>query len=133
MPNPEKIEDLSIFLHALGFELKTNKGIVQPTDINKLLKEVEGSPEENLIKTTTIRSMAKAVYSMKNIGHFGLAFKYYTHFTSPIRRYPDLMAHRMLRKHLDNTPISGKEFALYEKLTVQSSERELQAVSAERD
>lgn len=132
-PNPEKIEDLGIFLHALGYEFRTNNGIVEAKDINQLLKEVEGTPEENLIKTATIRSMAKAIYTTKNIGHFGLAFKFYTHFTSPIRRYPDLMAHRLLRKHLDGTPISSKEKARYEKLSVQSSEREARAVSAERE
>lgn len=132
-PNPDKIEELSIFIHALGYEFRTHKGIVEATDINKLLKEVEGTPEENLIKTATIRSMAKAVYTTKNIGHFGLAFKFYTHFTSPIRRYPDLMAHRLLRRHLDGSPISGKELATFEQLSVQSSERELGAVEAERD
>jgi ribonuclease R len=133
VPDPEKIEELSIFLHMLGYELQTKKGMVKPQDINKLLKEIEGSPEENLIKTATIRSMAKAVYSTKNIGHYGLAFKYYAHFTSPIRRYPDLMAHRLLRRHLDKSPISGKELARFEKLSVQSSEREVEAVRAERD
>ena len=133
VPNPEKIDELSIFLHALGYELKTHKGSVNPKDINKLLKEIEGSPEETLIKTATIRSMAKAVYSTKNIGHYGLAFKYYTHFTSPIRRYPDMMAHRMLRRHLDGSTITGQELAKFEKLSVQSSEREIEAVRAERD
>lgn len=133
VPDPEKIEDLATFLHALGYEFKTHKGIVKAEDINKLLEKVEGSPEENLIKTATIRSMAKAVYTTKNIGHFGLAFKFYTHFTSPIRRYPDLMAHRMLRKHLDGSRVSGKELARYEKLSVQSSEREMSAVEAERN
>lgn len=133
LPDPDKIDELSIFLHALGYELKTNKGVVKSTDINTLLGELEGKPEESLIKTATIRSMAKAVYSTKNIGHFGLAFKYYTHFTSPIRRYPDLMAHRLLRKHLDHSPISGKEAATYELYSVKSSEREMEAVSAERD
>lgn len=132
-PDPDKIEELAIFLRALGYELETHKGIVKAKDINKLLKEVEGTPEENLIKTATIRSMAKAIYSTKNIGHFGLAFKYYTHFTSPIRRYPDLMVHRLLRKHLDGSPISGKEITKYEKLSIQSSEREMTAVKAERD
>lgn len=132
-PDPDKIEELSIFLHALGYEFKTNKGVVNAKDINKLLEEIEGKPVENLIKTATIRSMAKAVYSTKNIGHFGLAFKFYTHFTSPIRRYPDLMAHRMLRRHLDGSTIGGKEMAKYEKLSVQSSEREMEAVRAERD
>lgn len=133
VPDPEKIEELSLFIHALGYEFKTHKGVVRPTDINKLLKEIEGKPEENLIKTATIRSMAKAVYSTKNIGHYGLAFKFYTHFTSPIRRYPDLMAHRLLRRHLDGSNIGGQEMAKFEKLSVQSSERELEAVRAERD
>lgn len=133
LPNPDKIEELGIFLHALGYEFESKNGIVKATDINNLLKEVEGKPEENLIKTATIRSMAKAIYSTKNIGHFGLAFKFYTHFTSPIRRYPDLMAHRMLRRHLDGRGIDSKEMTKYEKLAIQSSEREMHAVKAERD
>lgn len=133
VPNPDKIEDLSIFLHALGYEFKTQKGVVKAEDINKLLKAIEGKSLENLIKTATIRSMAKAIYSTKNIGHFGLAFKYYTHFTSPIRRYPDLMAHRMLRKHLDGSMIGAQELQKYERLSIQCSEREMAAVAAERD
>lgn len=133
VPDPEKIEELSIFLSALGHEFKTHKGTVNARDINKLLKSIEGTPEENLIKTATIRSMAKAIYTTKNIGHFGLAFKYYTHFTSPIRRYPDLMSHRLLRRHLDGSMITSREIARYEKLSVQSSDREVKAVIAERD
>lgn len=133
LPDPEKIEDLGIFIRALGYEFRTEKGTVDARDINKLLEDIEGKPEEALIKTATIRSMAKAVYSTKNIGHFGLAFKYYTHFTSPIRRYPDLMAHRLLRRHLDASRISGQELAKFEKLSVQSSEREMEATRAERD
>jgi ribonuclease R len=133
VPNPDKIEDLATFVHALGYEFETHKGIVSAKDINKLLKEIEGRPEEDLLKVATIRSMAKAVYSTKNIGHFGLAFKHYTHFTSPIRRYPDLMAHRMLRRHLDGSEITGKEMTMFEKLSIQSSEREMEAVKAERD
>lgn len=133
IPNPDKIDELSIFLRALGYEFETKQGMVEAKDLNKLLKEVEGTPEENLIKTATIRTMAKAIYSTKNIGHFGLAFKYYTHFTSPIRRYPDLLAHRILRRHLDNSPIKSSEMGTYESLLVQSTKREIEAVSAERD
>jgi ribonuclease R len=132
-PDPDKVEELGMFLRAIGYEFETHKGIVKATTINKLLKEVAGKPEENLIKTASIRTMAKAVYSTKNIGHFGLAFKFYTHFTSPIRRYPDLMAHRMLRKHLDGSVIGPKELATYERMSIKSSQREMEAVSAERD
>jgi ribonuclease R len=133
VPNPDKIEELATFVHALGYEFETKKGMVKATALNKLMKDVEGKPEENLIKTASIRSMAKAVYTTKNIGHFGLAFRYYTHFTSPIRRYPDLMAHRMLRRHLDGSHIGEKEVAKFEQTSIQSSQRELEAVQAERD
>jgi ribonuclease R len=133
VPNPDKIEELALFLKVLGYEFEVHKGIVKATEINKLLKAVTGTPEENLIKTATIRSMAKAVYSTRNIGHFGLAFKFYSHFTSPIRRYPDLLAHRLLRLHLDNTPISASEQAKFEGISIQSSKREMEAVAAERD
>jgi len=133
VPNPDKIEELATFVHALGYEFETKKGVVDAKSINKLMKDVEGKPEENLIKTASIRSMAKAIYSTKNIGHFGLAFNFYTHFTSPIRRYPDLMAHRMRRRHLDGEHIGPKETAQFQQISVQSSEREMEAVSAERD
>ncbi len=133
VPDPEKIEELGMFVRALGYSFDAENGVVEAKTLNKLMEEVEGTPEENLIKTASIRSMAKAVYSTKNIGHFGLAFTYYTHFTSPIRRYPDLLAHRLLRKHLDGSPIGAKEMATYERLSIQSSEREVGAVSAERD
>jgi ribonuclease R len=132
-PDPDRVEELALFLRAIGYEFETHKGVVKATAINKLLQDVAGKPEENLIKTASIRTMAKAVYSTKNIGHFGLAFKFYTHFTSPIRRYPDLMAHRMLRKHLDGSPIGPKEVAQYEQMSIKSSQREMEAVSAERD
>jgi len=132
-PNPDKIEELATFVHALGYEFETKHGIVQAKSINQLMKDVEGKPEENLIKTASIRSMAKAIYSTKNIGHFGLAFKFYTHFTSPMRRYPDLMSHRMLRRHLDGSDIGPNETAKFEQISIQCSAREMEAVSAERD
>jgi len=133
VPNPDKIEDLSLFLKVLGYEFKPHKGVVDGKIINKMLKEIDGKPQANLIRTATIRSMAKAMYSTKNIGHFGLAFKFYTHFTSPIRRYPDLMSHRLLRAHLDGTPLGNQAAAHYEKLCIQSSASEVRAVEAERD
>jgi len=133
VPNPDRIEELATLVHAMGYEFETQKGEVRTGELNKLMQAVEGKPEANLIRTASIRSMAKAIYSTKNIGHFGLAFKYYTHFTSPIRRYPDLMAHRMLRKHLDGKTIGPKETAKYEQVSVSSSDREVEAVRAERD
>jgi ribonuclease R len=132
-PDPDRIEELGIFIRAIGYEFDTNGGNVSAKNINKLFDQIKGKPEENLIKVATIRSMAKAVYSTKNIGHFGLAFKYYTHFTSPIRRYPDMMVHRIMKNHLKGTPPSDKEIAEYNSLAIKSSSREVEAVQAERD
>lgn len=132
-PDPDRLEELGLFLRAIGYDFPVTDGQVKVGAINKLLAEITGKPEENLIKTAAIRSMAKAAYSTKNIGHFGLAFKFYTHFTSPIRRYPDLMSHRLLRKHLDGTSVGPKERQQYEAMCLKSSQREMEAVSAERD
>jgi len=132
VPKAEKLEELGTFLRAIGYELNTNKNVTAK-DINRLFDQLDGKPEENLIKTATIRSMAKAVYATKNIGHFGLSFRYYTHFTSPIRRYPDVMVHRILKGHLKGNPLSAQELQLYERLSIQSSEREVAAAEAERD
>ena len=131
-PDKDRIEELAIFVKALGFELKNKNGEVTARDISGLLKQVEGSPQEELIKTATLRSMAKAIYSTKNIGHFGLGFEFYTHFTSPIRRYPDLMIHRLLERQLKGGKIEQDEFAVFEKICIECSEREKQASDAER-
>lgn len=101
VPNPEKMENFVEFIHRFGYKLK-NKGASSEISksINSLLDQVQGKKEQNLIETIAIRSMAKATYTTQNIGHYGLAFDYYTHFTSPIRRYPDMMVHRLLEKYL---------------------------------
>ncbi len=131
-PSTEKIENLATFVKALGFELKNKNGETTGEDISRMLKSVEGSPSEALIKTATIRSMQKAIYSTNNIGHFGLAFKYYTHFTSPIRRYPDVMVHRLLQRFLTQGKVEQDEVVKYQMLCDASTEREINAAEAER-
>ncbi len=131
-PSTEKIENLANFVKALGFNLKNKKGETTGEDISDMLKSIEGSPSEALIKTATIRSMQKAIYSTANIGHFGLAFKFYTHFTSPIRRYPDVMVHRLLQRHLTSGKVEQDEVMKYQMLCDASTEREINASEAER-
>ncbi len=131
-PDREKIVDLEIFIRALGFELEAHDGAVSSKAIRNLLDQVTGTPHETLIKTAAIRSMAKAIYSTKNVGHFGLAFKYYAHFTSPIRRYPDLLVQRVLQTYLENKAVPKDEFARYQNLAEKSTDREILAAEAER-
>lgn len=131
LPDPEKLSNLSQFISRFGYKVKTTgKNKEVSSSINHLLDEVQGKKEQNMIETITIRSMAKAIYSTDNIGHYGLAFDYYTHFTSPIRRYPDMMVHRLLDRYAAGEKNANE--TLYEDLCQHCSEREQIAASAER-
>lgn len=132
VPDKERIADLAQFVKALGYDLKTKDGTVTAAAMNSLMKQVTGTPHDALVKTAAIRSMQKAIYSTKNIGHFGLAFTFYTHFTSPIRRYPDLLVHRVLQEHLTGNTFNMKDISRYQNIAEQSSEREVAASEAER-
>ena len=132
LPDPEKLDNLAQFIARFGYKLRTSgKKEEVSKSINNLLDEIQGRKEENLIETVSIRAMQKARYSVHNIGHYGLAFNYYTHFTSPIRRYPDMMVHRLLTKYLDEGGHTVTE-KKYEALCEHSSMMEQLAASAER-
>ena len=132
IPDKDKIMNLVTFVKALGYTLKSDDGVVTGQSLNDLLDQIEDTPHESLIRTATIRSMQKAVYSTKNIGHFGLAFSFYTHFTSPIRRYPDLLVHRVLAKHLNNEAFGDRDIVVFQKIADSSTSREISASEAER-
>ena len=131
LPDPEKLDNLNQFIARFGYKLRTNG---TKTDISKsinhLLDDIQGKKEENLIETVSIRAMQKARYSTHNIGHYGLAFDYYTHFTSPIRRFPDMMVHRLVTKYLDGGRSVSE--SKYEDLCDHSSNMEQIAANAER-
>jgi len=129
-PNEEKLQDFSQFAQKFGYNLKTNNKQQLSRSINELLMHVRGKSEQNIIETLAVRTMAKAVYSTENIGHYGLSFQNYTHFTSPIRRYPDMMVHRLLAHYLQGG--SSKSQKKYEKYCRHSSEMEKKATEAER-
>lgn len=129
-PLPEKLEDFNRFIAKFGYGVKTSSRKALTTSMNKLMEEVKEKPEQNMIQTLAVRTMAKAVYSTENVGHYGLAFDFYTHFTSPIRRYPDVMVHRLLQRYLDNGRSVNEE--KYEEFCKHSSEMEQVAANAER-
>ena len=131
-PDPQKLEMLREFVVKFGYKMKTEgtKGATARA-LNKLMDSCEGKPEGNVIQLVALRAMMKAKYSIHNIGHFGLAFDYYTHFTSPIRRYPDTMVHRLITRYQQGGRSANKDH--YEELCEHCSDMEQVAANAERD
>ncbi len=129
-PNIEKLVGLQQIISKFGYKINTNTRDDISKSLNKLLNDVQGKAEENMVETLTIRSMSKAIYTTENIGHYGLVFDYYSHFTSPIRRYPDVMTHRLLQHYLDGN--KSPQAQPYEEKCKHASEREMMAAKAER-
>ncbi len=130
-PDPDKSYDLFLFLKSLKYNVKMKDGIIPYYEINRIVESIKNKDERDTINRAIVRSMQKAIYSTKNIGHYGLAFKYYTHFTSPIRRYPDIIVHRLLQNHLlkDKNKFNKEE---YKDIAMVASDQEKKASEAER-
>ncbi len=131
-PNAEKMQDLALFLSGIGYKVALKNGIIPSGEINAILEDLSGREEKDAVHRAVIRSMAKAIYSTENIGHYGLAFSHYTHFTSPIRRYPDIVVHRLLLDHLAGKKIGAGMLSVYERISKHASEMEKRASEAER-
>ncbi len=137
-PDIEKVNELNKLLFNFGYKIHVKEGKIYPAEFSKILKEVEGKPEEKIVSNMILRTLKVAVYDSENKGHFGIASKYYCHFTSPIRRYPDLFIHRIISKYLKNNyTMSEKQVEFYNKVAEndakQSSDREKIATQVERD
>jgi len=133
-PKQEKVTEVIKFLEKLGRPADANSdGLLSAREMNKILKESKGTPEEGILSLSILRTMQKAIYGTESRGHFGLAFNYYSHFTSPIRRYPDMIAHRLAMRYLAGENVSEKEVAKLQKLADHASEMEQKAVAAERE
>lgn len=130
-PPPDKLNTFSRFAGKFGYKINIHSGKTIASSINHMVKNIAGKPEQNLLEQVALRAMAKASYTTQNIGHYGLAFDFYTHFTSPIRRYPDLMVHRLVAHYLEKKNISINVAELEQKCR-HSTEMEIQASSAER-
>lgn len=130
-PNPEKMKNLWTYLKTLGYKVNYRDGVIPTNELNALLREIDEGDMKDAIQTAIVRSLAKAVYTTENIGHYGLGFNYYTHFTSPIRRYPDVLVHRLVEHCIKNEPVSRDDFEFYERMMSHSSAREKDAQEAE--
>lgn len=131
-PDADRMHELDLYIRGLGHIVRFMDGLIPSKDLNELLVKMEGRPEKELLQVHITRSMAKAIYSTKNLGHYGLAFDYYSHFTSPIRRYPDVLTHRLLMQVLEGDFPEESERGFYDKLCMQASRREKEASDAER-